>query len=289
MIVGTSTGGILATGLSMPKPKTAEELYQIYLNDGNKIFPQSRFPVFSELEQFFRDRYDSTPLEKLLKDTCREENLSKVSDVELMITSFDINLGKPHFFKSWDARKLSKCDFKLYDVARATSAAPTYFPPATIYNEDKEKFTLIDGGVFANNPSMCAVASALAHFKNIKQKDVFVLSLGTGFSKLQPLKDRIGGEINWVVPLINILMEGAVETTEYQMDKIFQDNGNYVRLDMELNGDYPLDGVSEKQVNHLHDAAEKFLANPEEKKKFDAVIERLNVERTSKEELGFVD
>ena len=52
-----------------------------------------------------------------------------------------------------------------------STAAPVYFPVQDGY---------IDGGVFANNPSLCAMTRALANIPQISAKDVCVLSLGTG-------------------------------------------------------------------------------------------------------------
>jgi Patatin-like phospholipase len=97
----------------------------------------------------------------------------------------------PYFFKTWKAKgtsieagdKPAELDFRLRDVARATSAAPTYFPPALIQNRVGQSFGMIDGGVFPNNPAMCTLVSA---YKLFPQANGFMLvSLGTARSKDQ--------------------------------------------------------------------------------------------------------
>jgi patatin-like phospholipase/acyl hydrolase len=72
---------------------------------------------------------------------------------DCLITSYDMSMRKALFFTKYNISKYgSSADYLLADVARATSAAPTYFSPARIFAKDNTSRHLVDGGVFANNP-----------------------------------------------------------------------------------------------------------------------------------------
>ena len=119
------------------------------------------------------------------------------------------NTCAPMFFRSWQARGLllgpgvrsQEYDFPLASIARAASAAPTYFPSATIVNKAGQSFSMIDGGVFANNPTMTAIVEAyhLYHSKNI-----MVVLLGTGIEPLRINASKASnwGDIFWEEPMI---------------------------------------------------------------------------------------
>ncbi|NIT84110.1 MAG: patatin, partial [Nitrospinaceae bacterium] len=102
------------------------------------------------------EKYEADNLERILKERLEDTPLS-ASLTDLLVTSYDIQRRKPLFFKSWRARgeelrrgeMPAEREFKLRDVARATSAAPTYFEPALIENAAGRSFPLVDGGVFA--------------------------------------------------------------------------------------------------------------------------------------------
>lgn len=120
--------------------------------------------------------------------------LSGITRNDLLVTSYDIERCDPFLFRSWRARgeELSpdrvgaEYNFFLRDVARATSAAPTNFPPAHFWNERHgspayDLFSLVDGGVFANNPALCAVAAAATLYPD-RANDYMIVSIGTGQS-----------------------------------------------------------------------------------------------------------
>src|SRR5690606_16525947 len=130
----------------------------------------------------------------------------------VIITAYEIERRIPWFFRSERAKVRPDYDFPIKQVARATSAAPTYFEPCRIATEDGEDYyALVDGGVFANNPTMCAYVDArIAH----PDADFLVVSLGTGgLTRPYHYDDVCGwGMLHWVQPVINILMQGVSET-----------------------------------------------------------------------------
>jgi uncharacterized protein len=198
LIAGTSTGGILGCGLARGKP--AREIAQLYADRGGEIFHRSLWDKVTTIDGLSNPDYDAGPLEAILAQVLGDAWLSDVRGADLLVPSYAIQLPHeqpgdglgllvpraPYFFKSWKANgsnidpgdKPAELDFRLRDIARATSAAPTYFPPALIRSRAGEQFGMIDGGVFANNPSMCALVSAYRLFP--EAKNFIVVSLGTG-------------------------------------------------------------------------------------------------------------
>jgi Patatin-like phospholipase len=240
LIAGTSTGGILGCGLA--KGKSAREIADLYAQRGGEIFHRSLWDKVTTIDGLSNPDYDPSPLESILNEEFAETWLSEVGGVELLVPSYAIQLPSeqagsglgllvprvPYFFKSWKAKgtnidpgdKPPELDFKLKDIARATSAAPTYFPPALIQNRAGQSFGMIDGGVFANNPAMCALVSA---YKLFPQAKVFMLvSLGTG-SLERPIpyaEAKDWGLVHWARPILNVLFDGNADTTSYEVDQI---------------------------------------------------------------------
>jgi patatin-like phospholipase/acyl hydrolase len=140
MVAGTSTGGILTCALTAPiiegKPRKCSEIIDVYRVRGKDIFEKSFWKGFGSLGGMVDEKYDAKNLEEVLMYYLGEVRLSDVSQ-DLLVTSYDLHKRKPYFFKSWKARgeqlnpneTAAERDFYLREVARATSAAPTYFEP----------------------------------------------------------------------------------------------------------------------------------------------------------------
>ena len=133
LIVGTSTGGILAAGLTVPKrdgtPKfSAEDMLALYADRGREIFDRSFWRGITSAGGALDEQYDHKPLEKILKEYLGDSTL-KDCIVPIVLTSYDIEKRQPYFFKTRRAREKKDRNHYLRDAARATSAAPTYFEP----------------------------------------------------------------------------------------------------------------------------------------------------------------
>lgn len=193
-IAGTSTGGILACAYLMPDRNgcarfAADDAVNIYLKEGEDIFHRDLMQKIVSGFGLLDEKFTEVELEKNLSDFFEEAMLDTFIK-PCLITSYEITARKAHFFNSAGAKD-PLYNFKVRDIARATSAAPTYFQPASIYSKAGQNFSLIDGGVFANNPAMCAYAEARnLNFSEILQradkpdlptaKDMLMVSLSTG-------------------------------------------------------------------------------------------------------------
>lgn len=239
---GTSTGGILTCLLLCPdeeqplRPKfSAAEAVQLYKTLGGEIFKTSLWSRTINFKSLFSEKYSSVPLENDLKKYFASTRLSQLLK-PCIIPSYNIQERKTHFFAQQDYLRYGDgTDFYLKEVCRATSAAPTYFEPALVKSISGVSYPMIDGGMFANNPSLCAYSEVRNSTGAPSAKDMFIISIGTGSESLPyPYKKaKKWGGLGWIKPSIDIMMSGAAETTHYHMLKMFEANGNranYIRI-----------------------------------------------------------
>ena len=226
LIVGTSTGGIIAAGLATPdadgKPKyTAADMLNLYANRGKEIFARSFWRGITSIGGISEELYSAAPLEKLLKEYLGDATLTDCI-VPVLITSYDIERREPYFFKTSQAKRKKDRNHYLRDAARATSAAPTYFEPAVIKSMAKRptRRALVDGGVFVNNPAMCGYVEAFGMAENLS--DIMVVSLGTGIAtRMIPYEEAKGwGKLAWVQPIISVMMDGSADASDYQLQQL---------------------------------------------------------------------
>ena len=282
IVAGTSTGGILTCLLLCRDDEdpeyprfSAKDAVQIYIKHGRDIFKPTfsgKMPGF--LSGLSGSKFGSTQLENILKQFMGNRRMSELLK-PCLITSYDIQERKAVFFTSHDAQCKDNADFPIWQVARSTSAAPTYFPPAKAVAKDELEFHTIDGGLFANNPTMCAVVEAMKIFRDEKNKlsrldDLFILSIGTGeIRKKYSYSDAIKwGLLRWISPIIDIMMTAVSETVDYQLKKLYKAlelEKQYYRIMPELCDANPeMDDVSDKNIEALRQAGIKAAYNHEE-------------------------
>ena len=179
----------------------------------------------------------------------------------VVVTGFEIESFQPILFKSSNAKRDQREDYYCKDVARATSAAPTYFRPAHITNVLDDPIYVIDGGLVMNNPSMSALVEAGKLFPGFSRNRL-VISLGTGHARnsLQYSEMKNKGLFGWVAKLFTIMMGGAATAVHEQLETLLeQDNinikhfrPNYYRfepiLDMETKS---MDHISKTNIKRL--------------------------------------
>ncbi|MBL7815331.1 MAG: patatin-like phospholipase family protein [Saprospiraceae bacterium] len=275
MIAGTSTGGILTCVLLCPSdddptyPRfSAKDAVDLYLKNGPNIFKPTlfgRLPGF--LEGFGGSKFGDGSIADTLKSYLKEKRLSDLMK-PCLITTYDIQERQAVFFTSHEAQKKENKDFLLWEVCRSTSAAPTYFPPASARSGDDFMLHTIDGGLFANNPTMCAFIEALKTFRDDSQKLIpvdrlMIVSIGTGEIKKKYLFEEAvkWGMLKWVKPIIDIMMTGVSETVDYQLRKLFKTidcSDQYHRIMPDLGNANPeMDDISPKNLEALRQAGIK--------------------------------
>jgi uncharacterized protein len=268
LVAGTSTGGILACGLTRPGPEggplySAQELAGIYVEEGPKIFRRGLLKRIFSVEGWVDERYEDDGLNAALARYLGDASLSgALSDV--LVTAYDISGRLAFFFRSARARNDGTYDFPLVQVARATAAAPTYFEPVEVTDVvGARTYPLIDGGVFAVNPSMCAYADVVAAGR--AEELQLMLSLGTG-EQTRPYtieQARWWGQLAWARPLLDIVFDGVADTIEFEASTLMGER--YIRLQTQLDvASDDLDDASERNLAALRTEAEQLIAASEE-------------------------
>jgi predicted acylesterase/phospholipase RssA len=170
----------------------------------------------------------------------------------------------PFFFKSHAARQKPTHDFPLWQVARATSAAPTYFEPAKLpASSGSDYWALIDGGVFANNPAACALVEARTRFPDAT--DFLVCSIGTGAltCRIPYNEARNWGLARWVKPVLDIVLDSVSETVDYQLRQLLPPS-HYYRFQTTLQrGSEQMDEASADHIRALRLIGEKLIRDNE--------------------------
>jgi uncharacterized protein len=274
LIAGTSTGGILTSiylcpGENAPSKAKygAADALNLYMEHGNKIFHKNFWQQFKNF-QLWNENFPADNLEILLDTYLGDIKLSQLIK-PCVISAYNFYERRAIFFNSADSRKLggNVKDFRIKHVARATSAAPTYF----------------DGGVFVNNPALCAYSEARSlkfsdasvlngTYKKPKPdlpaaKDMLLVSIGTGSSKKKYEFDELknAGIIKWLPVIIDIMMSGNSETVHYHLTKMWgtleaDDQKDYYRLEPPLRNASPeMDNVKKKNLKLLKDAGESYV------------------------------
>ena len=267
LIAGTSTGGILACALSAPDPLPASELVSLYEDEGPNIFDRSLFQRIRSAEGLLDEKYEDTALDRALERFLGHKRLSETRP-DLIVPAYDTALPGPYFFKTSKARATPDSDdFPLSVVARATSAAPTYFEPVEL-----DERALVDGGVFAVNPAMSAFAEVL---KEVDAREVVLLSLGTGQHTRKRSFDEIKdwGVARWARPILEVVFDGVSDAVDYQLDHVLSSD-RYWRLQTELTlASDDLDDASEGNLAKLRGHAEDMIR--EQSATLDAALARL--------------
>ena len=271
LIAGTSTGGIIALGLTKPKEEfninayTAKEMLSLYLDHGKDIFSGRHKDWLSRLGSITKPTgeltqgvYNIDKFEKLLSEKFGTARLQD-SLTNVLVTTYSLEKEKPFYFSSRLAQSNENENYELSTIARSTSAAPTYFAPSLIdYDKDKN-LAMVDGGVFANNPAILAYSEAKELWKgeiyageadatkkgfdphvrpDNNDLPFFMLSISCGHAptKINFSESSEWRTAQWIQPLLsNIFTQSVAESTHYTMQYLmppYEDKTErYIRLD----------------------------------------------------------
>ena len=235
LIVGTSTGGIIAIGLGLGL--SPQEILALYTENGDQIFRSAlpkalrKYRLASYLDlynwrQIYRRKFSNKALEDILRSVMGDKLLGH-STKRLVIPSYDLDEGKIKLFKTAHHSRFRR-DYKwpAWQVAMATSAAPTYFPAF----RGNDARTFVDGGLWAADPTLVGITEALGVL-NKNPEDINVLSIGT---LLEIGTDNPwlnwAGKLSWGVSVPRILMEAQSQAAQGQSrillgwDRVFRIN-----------------------------------------------------------------
>lgn len=178
------------------------------------------------------EKYDAAVLEEVLDRYLGDARVSRAV-APLLLTSYELETRTPYLVKSWRAAAEPDRDLLMREAARATSAAPSYFEPALVQPPTGgPRLSLIDGGVFATNPAMCAYAEAA---RMAPGEPVRLVSLGTG-RLIRPIRHAAAsgwGSAQWTRPVIDVVFDSVSETVDYQLAQLL-DSDHYQRLQLTL-------------------------------------------------------
>jgi patatin-like phospholipase/acyl hydrolase len=240
LVAGTSTGAIIACGLTRPQPMPADQLAAIYEQEGPQIFDASRVKQVSSLGGVIDERYDARELVKSLRRHLGNTALGEAV-TGVLVTAYDLEAREALVLRRDD-------DVSMVDAAHASSAAPTYFEPVRLGAR-----TLIDGGVFAINPAVLAYAEASGSI------DVLA-SLGTGELTRRLAYDEVKdwGELEWARPIIDVVFDGSADAVDEVLERLVHDR--YIRLQTRLEeASDDLDDASPENLAALRREAERLI------------------------------
>ncbi|MGR5239064.1 patatin-like phospholipase family protein [Vibrio alfacsensis] len=230
---GTSTGAIIALGLATTDLTMAQICNLYNYQNASKIFSDNK--GWFEIDGINAPKYEAKGKTKVLKDNLGDAKIGDVpDDKHVLAVTYAVEKRKPVVIKS---TKREHRRLRTHDVADATSAAPTYFPTHAMTID--EEYWLVDGGVTANNPAMCAIAEARKAWPDVSLDNIRMLSIGTGYRtrRIDGKDSQKWGAVGWVTQgkLIDLLSDERV--VEYQA-KTIMNGGSYIRINSELR-DYP--------------------------------------------------
>ncbi len=272
LVAGSSTGALITMGVGIGMP--AADITALYERFGDEVFPGAAERLWSRVTRTFSQglsapRYSPKGIERVLKQVFDTRTLGSVSP-RAMAIAYDTVARNPLFFKSY---KPEHADIPLWEVCRAATAAPTYFP-AHLATVERRRRALIDGGVVANNPTACAVAEAVRLNGDASLAGIVLLSVGTG-QTTRPISEREAttwGPLEWAIPIIDVLFDGSADSVDYIATQLLGD-GHYFRMQAPLTRGYDdFDNVDRTNVAALRDMAEECLARAETQAQLDRLV-----------------
>ncbi len=260
LVAGTSTGAIIAASVALKlEMKDVLKDYQIY---GEKIFSrQSKLGLWRTI---YSDRF----LRRFFQRAFGNYTLADI-EKPLLIPAVDLTHGKPYVHRSNFGSSGEETDLsvKLWDAVLSSCSAPVYFPPNNVEN----KFLSIDGGLWANNPSLVCITEAMKHFHE-KIEDIEILSIGTGEQQIVFSDEERGswGMQQWlpvqlpsfkVTPkLFDLALHLSSESVTYHCRYLLGEN--YLRINENLGEEVSFDEVT--YTDRLIDLAAKCMGNRKE-------------------------
>jgi len=275
LVAGTSTGAILACAVA--NEIDTQRIVDLYTNEGRKVFPFPRLLV----RLFWGPKYSGKGLENALEAVFEHTRFGDLKVKPTLVTAYDTFTGRPVIFKSDRSRHEA---ILVRDICRASSAAPTYFPPHSLKIRGA-KVPLIDGGVVANNPTACAIAEAVRRNRPDGRegasgdilKRLVVASFGTGDVLRRITKDEAKkwGAFRWARPIIDVLFGGSSAAVDYIAGQLLEEE-NFFRFQIPLDSQYQsMDNAAARNIDVLTHLASHYIDSGDGRRKLEKLVERL--------------
>lgn len=292
LIAGTSTGSILAVGIAVGK--SPKELLNLYLEKGLQIFPYQTLYSPKRLPLIFKyglsaPKFSDEGLMAVLQDQFGEKKFPDITpsmgSLKVLVPSYDTIERNPVIFKSWlHDRWYAKVP--LWEICVSSASAPTYFPAHRI-EQDGQVYSLIDGGVCANNPVSCAVAEAIKFLRQSSKnsmgdiiEQIKVISIGTG-DPAAPIpweQVRGWGLIQWGLRIADVFMDAPPDIHRYVAEQMMGGTDNdsqlpYIRLQLPLSESLlTMDDARETNLQALLRETDAYMDGVEVQKKLDKLL-----------------
>ena len=247
--VGTSIGSAICSGIAVGEdPKILPDFFH---EEMPKIFKTNALHKYN----IFNPKYPDKALNSALVGLLDGKTMGDAKK-PLFVTSANLSTNELKVFKSIDS---SDEVWQLWEVVRAATAAETYFAPWKGY---------ADGGVFANNPSMVAIASASKNLQ-IPIGDIQLCSIGTGVGGGNYSPKKSFSLFTWGAWLLKTLLQGSSNSMHGYFARSLPIN-KYVRIqfvrDKKWAMDNPKDMLKaekawEGDIKRGIDTVNEFLAN----------------------------
>lgn len=245
LMVGTSTGGIIALALSVGIP--ASEVEALYCEHGDDIFNRQVPLIPSWVAGFFGPVYDNSSLHRLLADILGPNTQLGEAECPLCIPAINVTAGRNVVFKTPHRPEYERdYELKIWRVAGATAAAPVYFPPTEIPGRG----WFIDGGLWSNAPIEVGIAEGCKLGYTLDQ--IEVLSIGTGRKAFNRdgtphwlLRKARHGAAGWGLDLVDLVMRAQSQRSRNLAEYLLPEK-QLTHVDFPLHNDAGgLDAVGE--------------------------------------------
>jgi uncharacterized protein len=266
LVVGTSTGGILAA--LIVSEVAAAEMVEFYEKDGPKIFKRSHWWALKTFFSSTGSKYGNQALIKCLETRIPITKTVGKAKTDFMVPTWNGNADENIFIKSYDEYWKT---FPLAYAAVATASAPTFFPgfePQKHGQEDKYNSRFFDGGFIENNPVTCTLHEIYADLpepRAFQRKPRVIVNFGTGSV---PRNDRQvpqngkgapnGGWLPWATQIYPRMAALQSKLSERTAQHMFGD-GEYIRIDGELDVPIKLDDARPDTLKKMKELAGKAI------------------------------
>jgi uncharacterized protein len=237
LIVGTSTGGIIGLAVAFWIP--ANEILRLYVERGRAIFGRPR-----RLGMLLRPKYESGPLARVLREVFGARVVNDVR-TPVCVTSYELTNSYPRIWKDDHAEEsLDGGETPAWAIALASSSAPIYFPGAAVLPGDSH----VDGGLFANNPTLIGLTEAVRYFHQPLER-IRILSVGAGerAERIPHERARRMGVWQWKTAMYEHILIAQARSA-HEIARRLLAPGQYQRINIPLEHPYRFDDYKAAQA-----------------------------------------